>query len=86
MHPPEQLPTPMKPPSCLRLSHVQKSASLTDRDEGEAEIDSSTGTSQLRPDGTSRLRPDGTSVPAPAKSPAAKANSNGSLDPDHKNR
>ena len=69
---------PRKPPSCSRLSHVQKSASLTDRDEGEAEIDSSTG--------TSRLRPDGSSVAAPAKLPAAKADSNGSLDPDHRNR
>lgn len=57
---------------------MQKSASITDRDDGEAEIDSSTG--------TSRMRPDGTSAPATAKSPAVRADSNGSLDPDHKNR
>ncbi|CAL5220105.1 g2057 [Coccomyxa viridis] len=60
------------------LRSISKSASITDRDDGEAEIDSSTG--------TSRMRPDGTSAPATAKSPAVRADSNGSLDPDHKNR
>lgn len=55
---------------------MQKSASLTDRDDGEAEIDSSTGTSRLR------LESNG----APPGVAVTKAESNGSLDPDHRNR
>ncbi len=54
----------------------QKSASLTDKDEGDAEIDSSTGTSRLRSE--SNGPPPGVAV--------IKAESNGSLDPDHRNR
>ena len=61
-----------------RMGLLQKSASLTDRDEGEIEIESSTG--------TSRPRPDGASASAPSPLPMVKADSNGSLDPDHRNR
>jgi hypothetical protein len=55
---------------------MQKSASLTDKEEGEAEIDSSTGTSRVR------LESNG----APPGAAVTKAESNGMLDPDHRNR